>query len=99
MKKILLIVAIAFSVFSALVTANDNYSYHCTQQDLSRFISVVYTTENAVPCQVIYKKESDLGAEQILWQADNIEGYCEEKAETFKDKQEGWGWSCARFTE
>jgi hypothetical protein len=31
---------------------------------------------------------------QTLWNANNVRGYCEEKAETFVEKQKGWGWSC-----
>jgi hypothetical protein len=49
-----------------------------------------------VPCQVVYTKED--GTTQNLWSAENVEGYCEQKADEFAEKQRGWGWDCQAAT-
>lgn len=71
-------------------------SYECTHNKLIRRIEVSYKSAPAkVPCEVIYTKDSEEpGVAQTLWQADNSEGYCEEKAKAFSEKLEGWGWNC-----
>jgi hypothetical protein len=67
--------------------------YVCTHGTAERVIFVKYLDEpNKVPCEVHYAKAE---GEQVLWSAENTEGYCEEKAAAFVDKQSGWGWTCA----
>ena len=46
----------------------------------------------AVPCQVNYIREDE--TTQSLWSAQNDEGYCEQKAVEFAEKQRDWGWDC-----
>jgi hypothetical protein len=90
MKKYLL--ATLFTAISATsVQAIENQKTVCSHGNQTRVIEVVYTTEDNTPCEVRYSKEE--GA-KTLWSADNLAGYCEEKAAAFVEKQEGWGWSC-----
>ena len=66
--------------------------YMCSHHDVVREIKVVYEIAGEeVPCAVHYHKA---GGEQILWMAQAEAGYCEQKAESFVSKQQGWGWSC-----
>jgi len=67
-------------------------SYTCMNGADERKISVVYTEPgHTVPCEVVYEKSSGM---QTLWRADNQEGYCEEKAKAFAEKQATWGYQC-----
>jgi len=82
-----------FIVLSALTfqgVASDKYV--CTSGDVERTIEVLYTTaDSKVPCDVKYTKPEST---QILWSAQNQEGYCETKAKAFSEKLTGYGWSC-----
>ena len=89
MKRIILVFIITLCLFS---TAHANEEYICTHGNSERLISVVYLSEQAkLPCEVQYTKN---GETQILWNAMNQQGYCEEKAQAFVEKQRGWGWQC-----
>ena len=79
----------ALIVLSQNVLAADNYS--CKHGNQERVISVVYPNGGDLPCEVHYQKAE--GA-SVLWNAENVKGYCEEKAAAFVEKQEGWGWKC-----
>ena len=75
---------------SSLVSAGD--SYVCLNGADERKISVVYTEPGyTVPCEVVYEKSSDM---KTLWNATAEEGYCEEKAKAFAEKQATWGYNC-----
>lgn len=90
MKK--LIIATLFSAISATsVQAVENQKTICRFGDKIRVIEVVYTTGAEVPCEVRYSKEEGM---TIPWKANNLAGFCEEKAAAFIDKQEAWGWAC-----
>jgi predicted methyltransferase len=77
-------------LFSAGVFADTEFT--CTMGDTTRTISVVYTGSGLVPCEVRYDRGQ--GAE-VLWSAENTEGYCENQARQFVSKQEGFGYSCS----
>lgn len=66
-------------------------SFECKLDDSIRTISVSYPEQTPVPCQVQYTKDGDT---KVLWQANNTEGYCEERAREFVSKHESWGWQC-----
>lgn len=82
---------VAASFLSTAAFAQTDTSFTCTLNDATRIISISYPTGNATPCNVNYQKE---GASQTLWQAQNTQGYCEEKAAEFIEKQRSWGWQC-----
>ncbi|WP_051326824.1 MULTISPECIES: hypothetical protein [Aliagarivorans] len=76
---------------SGVAQASDQV-YMCKHGSAERIISVVYHGENqGLPCEVTYQKD---GSFETLWRAQNTEGYCEEKAIDFVQKQIGWGWDC-----
>ncbi|GLQ30814.1 hypothetical protein [Litoribrevibacter albus] len=78
-------------------TAIAGDSYVCVNGDAERKISVVYTQPGfTVPCEVVYEKASGM---QTLWRAENEEGYCEEKAKAFAEKQASWGFECNMMSE
>ncbi len=90
MRKYLLATIIA-GVSTTSAHAIDNQKTVCSHGNQTRVIEVVYTTEDDVPCEVRYSKEE---GSKTLWSANNLAGYCEEKAAGFVEKQKGWGWSC-----
>lgn len=72
-------------------------SYVCSYGDSMRVIEVVYDTPGqAVPCRVKYTKA--MGS-QFLWSAQSQEGYCEQKAKEFTNKQEAYGWQCVEMVD
>lgn len=90
LKKTTLLVALTALFASSSLLADEIYV--CKHDDQVRTIKIVYANEGAsVPCEVTYDKGT--GAES-MWQAQNKEGYCEEKAEAFIEKQRSWGWEC-----
>lgn len=90
LKKATLFAALTTLFISSTALANETYT--CVHGNQQRVISVVYANEGAsVPCEVTYDK--GMGAVS-LWQAENLVGYCEEKAAAFVEKQRGWGWTC-----
>jgi hypothetical protein len=90
MNKFLLVTL--FSAISATsVQAIENQKTVCSHANQTRVIEVVYTTGDETPCEVRYSKEDGM---TTPWSANNLAGFCEEKAAAFIDKQESWGWAC-----
>ena len=69
-------------------------SWSCSKSDNVREVMIEYPQGGSVPCDVVYKKPTEGVEDQVLWYAENTEGYCEEKAREFVGKLESWGWVC-----
>lgn len=69
-------------------------SWNCSSSDLVREVVIEYPQGGSVPCNVIYKKQTEGFEDQVLWSAEGEEGYCEEKARDLVAKLESWGWVC-----
>ena len=69
-------------------------SWNCSNSDLVREVVIEYPEGGSVPCNVVYKKQTEGFEDQVLWSAENEEGYCGTKARDFVDKLESWGWVC-----
>ena len=69
-------------------------SWNCSQSDLVREVVIEYPEGGSVPCNVVYKKQTEGVEDQVLWSALNEEGYCEEKARELIVKLESSGWVC-----
>lgn len=79
-------IILSFNVFSQPL-------YVCTQDQAIRTIQVVYTAAGQlIPCEVQYTTSTGV---ETLWSAQRAVGYCENKAEAFADKLQGYGWKCA----
>ncbi len=89
MKKYLII---ASMLATTPVLAAENSTYRCEHLGAERVIEISYPKGTAVPCEVSYTKAEGT---EVLWRAANTEGYCEEKAAEFVEKQRNWGWQCA----
>ncbi len=88
----LTVLCLLISVGLLAGTAMADETNICTHGTQERIITIVYQDQEAkIPCVVQYQKE---GVTEILWSAQNLAGYCEEKTQTFLEKQRGWGWSC-----
>ena len=85
------IFAILFFGVSANVYAD---SWNCSHDDLVREVIVVYPQGGSIPCDVVYKKQTEGVEDEVLWTAENDEGYCEDKARGLVAKLESWGWVC-----
>lgn len=78
---------------SATAIAADNY--RCTLNGLERRVEIVYEPGRAVPCEVLYFKDTEApGEQQVLWRAQNESGYCESKTEAFIAELRSQGWDC-----
>lgn len=88
-------VQVLAAVFFTLPVSAYADSWSCSHDNNVREVHVVHTTSAAVPCDVVYKKQTEGAEDQVLWHADNDENYCEEKARAFITKLESWGWVCA----
>jgi hypothetical protein len=69
-------------------------TWSCSHNNNVREVQIERTTAEAVPCNVVYKKPTEGVEDQILWDAENDDSYCDEKAEEFVAKLESWGWVC-----
>ena len=69
-------------------------SWNCSSSDLVREVVIDYPQGGSVPCNVIYRKQTEGFEDQVLWSADKLEGYCEDKARELVAKLESWGWVC-----
>lgn len=78
------------------VTDATNLVYQCSLNGMTRRIEIDYANAgSSVPCSVNYYKDTEQPNEvSTLWHANNVEGYCEERAEAFAQKLNSWGWSC-----
>lgn len=84
-------IALTLLIAALPVTAAENQTIHCQLGEAVRVIEVVYPQDAALPCEVHYTKD---GQRNVLWQASNEAGYCEQQAADFAEKQRGWGWQC-----
>ncbi|TVZ39608.1 hypothetical protein P886_4013 [Alteromonadaceae bacterium 2753L.S.0a.02] len=80
----------------AATNANASGNYTCALNGLVRRVEIAYDDATLkVPCAVNYYKDSEAPNEMsTLWSAQNMAGYCEEKANQFVEKLQSWGWSC-----
>ena len=69
-------------------------SWNCSNNNLVREVIIEYPDGGTVPCNVVYKKQTEGFEDQVLWSAEVEQGYCEEKARGFVAKLESWGWVC-----
>ena len=83
----------ALLLISLTIISHADETYVCLYGGNERIIHVSYPVpDSKVPCDVVYEKDN---GQQVLWSAQNEEGYCEAKAIDFVEKQRGWGWDCS----
>jgi hypothetical protein len=70
-------------------------SWSCSHGNDVREVHIERPDSTPVPCNVVYKKPTEGVEDQILWNANSDDSYCEEKAKGFVAKLESWGWVCA----
>ena len=69
-------------------------AWNCSNNDLVREVVIQYPEGGSLPCNVVYKKQTEGFEDQVLWSAEVEEGYCGQKARDFVAKLESWGWVC-----
>jgi hypothetical protein len=92
LKKCILQISIV-AVFAVPVSAYAE-SWSCSNGNLVREVHVRHTTSNPVPCNVVYKKQTEGVEDQVLWNAENDEAYCIDKAKGLVATLESSGWVC-----
>jgi hypothetical protein len=90
-QRIMQVAAILLLNVSVNVYAD---SWNCSHDDLVREVIVAYPQGGSVPCDVVYKKQTEGVEDQVLWSAESEEGFCEEKARGLVAKLESSGWVC-----
>ena len=83
---------LAISLLIPLSAHADSWS--CRQGNDVREVHIEQSTSAPVPCTVVYRKLTEGVEDQVLWNAQSEESYCEEKATGFIEKLESWGWVC-----
>ncbi len=94
MRKSLTVYSALWSLgYCGIALADErNFSYTCTLKDIERQILVRYLVpDQDVPCEIYYQREERT---ELLWRANNQEGFCENEARDFADKHRHWGWKC-----
>jgi hypothetical protein len=86
---------IVFFLLCAELHAAQDYGYRCMNGTRERVIAVEYPENTPLPCQVTYTKQESF---QVLWSAENSQGYCEARAEDFVEQQRDWGWQCEQVS-
>ncbi|WP_020210462.1 hypothetical protein [Gilvimarinus chinensis] len=90
MERHLLWIALTLA---ANASADHNYQYACQLDGETRVIEVAYLLpDQAVPCEVRYQKNGEQA--EVLWRADNQEGFCEGKAKQMVKEHGQWGFEC-----
>ena len=69
-------------------------AWNCSSSDLVREVVIEYPDGGFVPCNVIYKKQTEGFEDQVLWSAENDGAYCDEQARELVANLESWGWVC-----
>jgi hypothetical protein len=90
-KCILQILVVAVFAVPASAYAE---SWSCSNDNLVREVHVVRTTSDPVPCNVVYKKQTEGVEDQVLWSAESDEAYCIDKAKGLVVTLESSGWVC-----
>lgn len=87
--------AIALLLFSPPGFAQDATGYQCALDEVTRRVEIYYETGTTVPCEVHYFRDTEIpGERQVLWRAQNEEGYCEARAAELVENLRSEGWTC-----
>jgi len=82
-------------VFLAVPVSVYADSWSCSNDNLVREVHIGRTTSASVPCNVVYRKQTEGVEDQVLWNAENDEAYCIEQAKGLVATLESNGWVCA----
>ena len=89
--RIMQLVVMLLSGIAATAYAD---SWNCSHDDLVREVIIEYPQGGSLPCDVVYKKQTEGVEDQVLWSAENEEGYCEDRARELVARLESSGWVC-----
>jgi len=93
MKRLILL-ATCFAAPLLAVESNSTM-VECQKSNVIRKVEVKRTSNGtSEACEVIYHKPTEGQQPNTLWSADQQKGYCDQKAASFVQKQESWGFSC-----
>jgi peroxiredoxin len=89
--------SLCYLVALLLVVPTSTYAsfWSCSRNEHIREVAIEYASLQPVPCRVVYSKPTEDAKSQLLWMADKVEGYCEEKAIAFIDKLVERNWDCS----
>ena len=87
--RLTLLAAVLALPVNALASA-----WSCSHGNNVREVWIDRPADAYVPCDVMYHKITEGAESTSLWNAQNDDSYCEEKASEFIAKLESWGWVC-----
>jgi hypothetical protein len=95
------LILLAALLLADAAAATQTNEYQCRREGLIRRVQLGGGTDGAaVPCEVVYWKDSEQpGVGQILWNAVTDARYCEQKARGLVEQLSGRGWQCERLGE
>lgn len=99
-RRILPVLSIALpAALIALPTAAEEAisAFTCQNGGLTRIVELREAIPEGPVCEVWYEKPTEGVPKQRLWSANNDPDYCRPRAEGFRDKLIGLGWSCAEL--
>jgi hypothetical protein len=86
---------IVLVLMTPMAAAQDATGYQCALDEVTRRVEIYYETGSTVPCEVQYFRDTEMpGQREVLWRAQNEEGYCEARAAELVEKLRGMGWTC-----
>ena len=69
-------------------------AWSCRHADNVREVYIERMSPEPVPCEVVYRKLTEGAEDQVLYNAQHDETYCNVQAVAFVEKLESWGWTC-----
>jgi len=86
-------------VFLGLASQVSASSWTCHKAELTREVVIFYPQAPArLPCKVFYAKPKENVLPRALWESNNTQNYCEQKAAEFIEKLTSLGWRCLATT-
>lgn len=86
-------------VFLGLASDVSAGSWTCHKAELTREVVIFYPEAPArLPCKVFYAKPNENVVPRALWEAENTQDYCEQKAAEFIEELSSSGWGCQATT-
>lgn len=82
-------------IIAGLASEVSASSWTCQKAERTRQVVVFYPEAPArLPCKVFYAKPDENVMPHALWEANNEQNYCENKAAEFVEKLSSLGWHC-----
>ncbi len=85
----------------AQYSVTDLHQFACLREEMTRLVYLEYSdVVGEPPCSVVYEKgPPGQPTREVLWRAENTQGYCEAQARAFVEKLRKSNWKCGLFRD